>query len=88
MHPHTGTKILSSMILNTTGLSLDIIGALLLLFFWVAPQTAFKGQLATIAEEYSVEDRKNLTCKKILARFGLVLIIVGFGLQLLSNLIP
>ncbi|MBW1768014.1 MAG: hypothetical protein JRJ65_13330 [Deltaproteobacteria bacterium] len=79
---------MSSITLNTIGLLLDIVGVLLLLFFWVAPQTAFKGQLATSAEEYSEKNRKKLGRMKLLARLGMWLIILGFLLQALSNYRP
>jgi len=56
--------------------------------FWVAPQTAFKGQIATSEDEYSEKDRKKYNHMKLLARLGMGLLMLGFLLQVLSNYIP
>ena len=79
---------MSSTTLNTIGLLLDIIGALLILVFWVAPQTAFKGKIVTSEDEYSKKDRKKFGYMKLLAQLGMGLLILGFLLQVLSNYIP
>ena len=75
----------SATTLNSIGLTLNIIGAILLLIFWVAPQTAFKGQLATNEFEYTEKYRKKLSRMKCAAFLGFGLIILGFVLQLISN---
>jgi len=74
-----------SATINSIGLGLDIVGATLLLFFWVAPQTAFAGQVATNEFEYNERDRKKLKRMKWVAWLGFGLMILGFVLQLVSN---
>jgi len=76
---------ISSTTLNSIGLICDIIGVLLLLFFWVVPQTAFIGMLATFKEELPENYQKKLKRMNILSSIGLALIIFGFVLQLISN---
>jgi len=71
--------------LNSIGLVCDIIGAVLLLLFWVAAQTAFKGKLAVSEHDYDEEDRTKLKRMRIAAKLGFGLMILGFVLQLVSN---
>ena len=73
--------------LSSIGLGFDIVGVTLLLFFWVPPQTAFKGQVATNEEEYPEPERKKLVLMKIAARSGYGFMLFGFVLQLVSNYI-
>lgn len=68
-----------STYINSAGLILDIIGALVI--FWNSPKleaTAFIGETAHDA----VTDSKNK-----IARYGMGLIAAGFILQLVSNII-
>lgn len=76
---------ISSITINSIGLGLDVIGATLLLFFWVVPQTAFAGQLATNEFEYNEKDRAKLKRMKCAAWLGFGLVILGFVFQLVSN---
>ena len=76
---------LSKPTINSFGLILDITGVLLLLFYWIPAQVAFEGMLATIKDELPKECRKKLKRNSILATLGLIFIVLGFMLQLVSN---
>ena len=76
---------ISSTTINSVGLVCDILGAILLLFSWVAPQSAFKGILATNKDEFCEKNRKKLVRMNIAAWCGFGLIILGFVFQLISN---
>jgi hypothetical protein len=71
--------------LNSVGLVCDIIAAVLLLLFWVAPQTAFKGELVVSEHDYDEVDRTKLKRMRTAANPGFGLMIIGFVLQLVSN---
>jgi hypothetical protein len=88
---------LSSQLLNTIGLIFNI-GGVVLLFFFGPPQPSFEEGIGlgledgnvledgkTVAE-HNVYVRKNKKTHEILSRFSLVLLIIGFGFQLIANI--
>jgi hypothetical protein len=84
------------LIINTIGLTFDIIGAIIL-FFYGPPQPNLEEGIALGAEDYTPlpsgktvkehnEEIRNLRKKFIsISRFAMILIIIGFALQLLAN---
>lgn len=78
---------ISTTSINSFGLLLNIVGAVLLLFFALPIQVALKGKIATNEFEYTEEDQKKIRRQKLLSRIGLCFLIAGFLLQLISNYI-
>lgn len=86
-----------TQILNVIGLSLDLIGVAML-FFWAPVQPNLEEGIGLGLEDATIVDGKTVAehnqnkqkqKKKIhiLSRIGLILIIVGFSIQIISNLI-
>lgn len=73
--------------INSFGLILDIIGAILIFKYGIPEKISRKGEIFFTGNEED-EDEK-LVAKKYdyYSRIGLILIIIGFSLQLLSNFI-
>ena len=75
----------TSIIINTVGLSFDILGVVLL-FFYEPPKPETHARLLESAPSEE-ERKKHKKRKRLLSRLGLCLLIIGFSLQIISNLI-
>ncbi len=76
---------MSSTFYNSIGLLLDIIGGILLYFFGISPRIDRDGAIYIVTE--GKDESEILKAKKYdrLSKIALILIIIGFGLQLISN---
>lgn len=72
-------------LVNSTGLGLDIIGVILIFFFGIPPKIDREGYVHIIAEQTDVEEKRKVQLYDRLSNAALILIIVGFILQLASN---
>ena len=74
------------LLLNSLGLALDIIGVSLLFWFGL-PSKVRKGGVSFLAlEEPNAEEVKQFKRYQLGAHIGLGLLIFGFALQIISNL--
>jgi len=73
----------TSTIINIIGLSFDIIGVVLL-FFYEPPKPEI-GALLLQSAPSKEEREKSRSAKRKFSRIGLVCLIVGFSLQIISN---
>ena len=84
--------------LNTIGLTLDIIGALLILKFalqGILTDEGKKGNPLMFTKSHSKEEKQKLQRwadkiyrrNRILFRTGIILLVAGFGLQIVGNTI-
>ena len=76
-----------STITNSIGLILDIVGALLLLRYGLPAKVDPEGHQFLITEQVDEEQIKLGKIYKKWSTVAIVLIIIGFGLQLVSNFI-
>jgi len=75
----------TSTIINIVGLSFDIVGVILL-FFYEPPKPEMDVLLLESAP--SEEEReKSRNTKRFFSRLGLILLIIGFCIQIFSNCI-
>jgi len=77
--------MISSELLNSLGLVLDIIGAVILFFFGLTPKIDTEGTVYLIAEQKDEDEIKRGKFYKIMSSIGIGLIAVGFIFQLISN---
>jgi hypothetical protein len=75
-----------SVIVNSIGLSLDIVGVLLL-FFYGLPSKFKKPPKLLLEGEITREARRKNADIKFWSHLGLIFLIIGFIFQLLSNFI-
>ena len=87
---------MSVHIINTIGLSLDILGSVLL-FFWGLPQPSFEEGIgfgledANILKNGKTVEQHNVDIRRLqnkymsISRFALAFIIIGFAFQFLAN---
>lgn len=73
-------QLLSPATLNSLGLSLDILGVVLLFFFGLPSEAGLEG-VVTWRHGLSKDYKR----ARVLSRLGLVLLVSGFGLQIASN---
>ena len=74
--------------LNSFGLLLDIAGALVLLRFGLPPRVDPEGHIHLIAEQV---DQSEIALGKRYRKWsnvGVILLVAGFALQLISNYVP
>lgn len=76
---------LTSSFINDFGLILDIIGASLLFKFGLPASIDRKGHVHIITEQLDDAEIKKGKHYDRLGRLGLILLVVGFVLQLVSN---
>ncbi len=76
------------VMMNVIGLSLDLIGVILLFFYGIAPLIDVKGITYRSTGEIDIDEVKKAKKYTICSRFGLGMIILGFAFQLIGNLIP
>ena len=70
--------------MNSTGLALDIIGVALL-FLYGLPKDIHKKGVPNMNWDGQLMDPEGWNFYKFLSRVGLIIIILGFLLQLISN---
>ena len=75
----------SSVSLNSLGLVLDIIGAVILFFFGLAPKIDTEGTVYLVTEQKDEDEIKRGRIYKTMSSIGIILIIFGFIFQLISN---
>lgn len=71
--------------LNIIGLSLDIIGVIILFFFGLPPRINKGGTINLILEQTDTKEDKKWKIYNFISNLGLILIIIGFSIQLYSN---
>ena len=71
-------------IVGSLGLFLDIIGAMLLFFFGLPPKIDRDGSINIITEQIDEGEKKKAEKYDLIGRSGLILLILGFALQLLA----
>jgi len=72
-------------IINSIGLILDIIGVVLIFFFGIPRKIDSSGYIFLAVEEEDEKEKKSGKLYNILSHLGLILVFIGFALQLLSN---
>ena len=73
--------------MDTIGLALSFAGAITIFFFGLPPNVRESGRrYLALEQEDEGEIKKGRRCRKI-SRFGLILLAVGFLLQLLEKII-
>lgn len=77
-------KMTTSQILNCIGLTIDIIGVIMLFIYGLATDINEEGHISIIIEQEDDEEKKKWKKYKYLSRIALVLIIVGFSFQILA----
>ncbi len=78
---------MNSTQINSTGLILDILGALLLIKYGIAPKVDRKGHIHIITEQVDEAEIQKARSYDRWSTFAILLIVLGFALQLLSNYI-
>jgi len=71
---------------NTVGLVFDIVGALLITLFGLPPAVDRGGVTYLITEGTDQAEARKATRYERLGRFGLILLVIGFGLQLVASI--
>ena len=74
-----------SAYLNDTGLVVDIIGAVLLFKFGLPDSINRKGHIYLITEQNNPEEERKCQQYDRFGKLGLIFIIIGFLLQVISN---
>lgn len=71
--------------INSIGLVLDILGGLILLKFGIPPKIDRQGHIHLILSQKDENEKKLAKRYDFLSNIGLVLLIIGFLFQLVSN---
>ena len=79
--------MVTSNLMNSIGLIIDIIGVILIFLYGISPMLDVKGTVFLVAEQEDEVEKKKAKKFQCISRFGLIMVIVGFFLQLTSNLI-
>ncbi len=77
----------TSNVLNSLGLIIDIIGVILIFCYGISPMLDVNGSVYFVSEQVDEDEKKKAMKYKSLSRLGLMMVIVGFILQLISNFI-
>ncbi|PIR39154.1 MAG: hypothetical protein COV35_01145 [Alphaproteobacteria bacterium CG11_big_fil_rev_8_21_14_0_20_39_49] len=77
--------ILNTKILNSIGLGLDIIGVVLIFFFGIPQKMDRSGDIFIVLGEKSPNEIKKIKKYDFWANTGLILIVSGFVIQIISN---
>ena len=77
----------TSNLLNSIGLVLGMIGVVLLFFYGISPMIDSDGTVFLAAEQEDENEKKKAKKYNCFSRLGLILIFIGFILQLSSNFI-
>jgi hypothetical protein len=73
---------------NSLGLLFDIASAVLITLFGLPPNVTRGGVTHLITQQTDTAEASKATRYARLGRTGLVLLIIGFGLQFLSSVVP
>jgi len=76
-----------STLVNSIGLILDIIGALLLIKFGIPPKIDREGHMHLVLEQVDQDEIEKAGAFDRWSTFAIWLIVAGFALQLVSNYI-
>lgn len=71
--------------LNIIGLTLDIIGVILLFFYGISNSIKEGGSIGLILEQSDKGEAKKWNRNNIISKVAILLILIGFIFQLLSN---
>jgi len=82
-----GLTIPLSKLVNSIGLILDILGALLIFRFGLPEKISRTGSSALLLEGTDEAEIEKAKCFDRITRLGIGLLIAGFALQLISNLL-
>ena len=82
LNPDERSTYSSPMLLSTIGLSLDIIGVILLFFFGLPPKKAVSRGAVRLAVGYDEDEAIRAKWYDRCSRLALTMIILGFGLQI------
>ena len=74
-------------IFNIIGISLDIIGVILVFLFGISPMLDIGGHAILVTKEVHNEKIRRTKKYKLVSWLGLLLIFFGFLLQLIANII-
>ena len=77
------TLVIDRDVLNSIGLALDIAGVVLLFFYGIPSSAALDGVMT-----WGRGSGKDYKRARILSSLGLLLLVVGFALQIASNHLP
>ncbi len=72
-------------ILNSIGLSLDIIGVILLFFFGLNKNISKGGTIHLVIEQTDETEKEQWKFYNWMSILGLVLVVIGFLIQIASN---
>ena len=72
--------------MDIIGLILSLAGAILIFFFGLSPMISESGAVHLITEQVDEGEIKRAKKYKVISRVGLILLIVGFLLQLLNTI--
>jgi hypothetical protein len=78
---------MSAQAVASTGLVLDMVGAFVIWLYGLPPQIDPQGHIHIICEQIDESERLRAQRYIRLSRCGLLLLILGFALQLFSNFI-
>ena len=73
--------------MDIIGLALSFAGAIILLFFGLHPMISESGAIHLIAEQVDTGEINRAKKYRMISRIGLILLAVGFLLQLLEKII-
>ncbi len=76
--------MVASNVLNIIGLSLNIIGVIILFFYGIPPKIDTGGYHVITTCEKDKKELKEISLYKIISSIGIILIFLGFVMQLLS----
>ena len=68
------------------GLTLDILGVILIFFYGISPLLDSEGRTYRTTGEIDEKEKRKTKRYKCISRIGLIMIIIGFMLQLLAAL--
>jgi len=74
-----------SLVINSLGLALDVVGAFLIYKFGLPPQIDREGTVYLVTEEVDETEKQKAKQFDVRSELGIKLLIAGFLLQLVSN---
>jgi hypothetical protein len=79
---------MSNAAISAIGLCLDIVGVLLLWKFGLPPDVRRDGSSFLMLEQTDENEKKKGICYDLMSNTAIVLIILGFSMQLIGTLLP